>query len=102
MLLEIRQQKNNTVVIRAPDDTIYAYPLDVDNPDETLKQIGKCVLQILGDPEMPKATVSTAGGVSQGAAPGDLEGNVRRTLDSVVPNGSKVLDFLQSLSGDGK
>jgi hypothetical protein len=102
MLLEIRQQKNGTIVLRAPDDTVYAFDLDKDKepPEQTLQKIGRTLLEILDDPEMPEAVVSGPE-VSQGTGfdGKKVEDNVRRTLDSVVPGGSKILDFLQGISG---
>jgi hypothetical protein len=103
MLLEIRQQKNGTIVLRAPDDSVYTFDLDGDKlpPEATLQKIGRTLLQILDDPDMPQSVVSSAGQVTQGAGfdPGKLEANIRQTMDSAVPGSSRILDFLQGISG---
>jgi len=104
MLLEIRQQKNGTVVLRAPDDSVYTFELDGDKlpPEETLQKIGRTLLEILDDPDMPQAVVM-AGQVQQGGGfDGEkLEANIRSTMDSAVPGSSRILDFLQGISGGG-
>jgi hypothetical protein len=105
MLVEIRQQKNGTVVLRAPDDSVYTFDLDGDKlpPDVTLQRIGRTLLEILDDPDMPQSVVSGAGHVQQGGGfDGEkLEANIRHTMDSAVPGSSRILDFLQGISGGG-
>ena len=106
VLIEVRVQKNSTVLLRAPDDSFYPFEIDPKAPDEkVLAKIGKTVLEILADPEMPEAVITPAGGAHQaaggaGATGGDLEHHVRAAADSVVPGASRLLDFLQAISSD--
>ena len=105
MLLEIRQQKNGTVVLRAPDDTLYMFEIGAKTePAEALLQrLGRTILEILNDKDQPES-VTMAGVVHQGPRAFDgagLERNVRGVLESVVPGGSKLLDFLQGASYQG-
>lgn len=100
MLLEIRLQKNDTVVLKAPDGSVYAFPLigGKEAGADVLQRMGRTMLEILDDPDQPK-TVVTSTGVSQGGE-GNLEQNIRGALDSIVPGGGRIIDFLQGISGD--
>jgi hypothetical protein len=110
MLLEVRQQKNGTIVLRAPNGDVHTARLD--SPDkeagaELLQGIGRAILEFLDDPDMPEATV-----VNPEVVQGDgeersakkvgsgLEERVRAAADSIVPGGSRILDFLQGMSSD--
>jgi hypothetical protein len=116
ILLDVRLQKNGTLVLRAPDDSVYAFTLDPKKAnDGTLASIGKTVLEIVLDPDQPEAVIVPPRGVHQphpggdargygGAAGGgvDLETHVRAGLDSMFPGASRALDFLQALSGNAE
>lgn len=115
MLLEIKQQKNGTIVLRAPDGEIYAFDLeDVDKntADKLFAKLGKTVLQILSDPEQPEVKTEATGHVYQGESSGEgedpgsanTEGALRGLLDSLVPGMqlSRGLDLLQNMSSDSE
>jgi hypothetical protein len=115
MLLEIKQQKNGTIVLRAPDGEIYAFDLedvDKDTANKLFAKLGKTVLQILSDPDQPEVKTEPSGHVHQGdgfddegaGGPANTEGALRGLLDSLVPGMqlSRGLDLLQNMSSDSE
>lgn len=103
MLLEIKEQKNGTIILTAPDGTIYPFKLEPKKKDAILKEIGEVVLTVLSDPEQPEATVS-GGHVTQGGRPvqaqENVEGALRGFMDACLPGSSRLLDGLQNISSD--
>lgn len=107
VLIEVRLQKNGSVLIHAPDDSFYPFNIDPKQPDEkVLANIGRTVLEILADPDMPEPVITPAAGAHQASGGagafggGGVEANVRNLADSIVPGGSRILDFLQAISSD--
>jgi hypothetical protein len=114
MLLEIKQQKNGTIILRAPDGEIHAFStkdVDKETADKLFADIGRTVLEILADPDQPELKTETNGAhVRQSVADdgptiegdGSTEGALRGFLDALVPGVplSRGLDFLQSMSSD--
>ena len=120
MLLEIKQQKNGVIVLRAPDGELYPFDtdgVDKDNADKLFAKIGRTILEILADPDQPELKTEANGphvrqSVSDDGGPtivppegdGTTEGALRGFLDALVPGLplSRGLDFLQSMSGDSE
>ncbi len=104
MLLNIRKQKNGTIVLTSPDGTVYPFKLEADKENEFFQDIGKTVLEVLADPDQPTETVS-AGQVTQGGVPvnnsGHAEGHLRGLMESLLPGSSKILDGMQNASYGG-
>lgn len=118
MLLEITQQKNGTIILRAPDGEIHAFPtrdVDENNANKLLADIGRAALEILTDPGQPELKTESQGAhvrqstvadegptVVPPEGDGSTEGALRGFLDALVPGVplSRGLDFLQSMSGD--
>ena len=105
MLLDIRKQKNGTIVLTSPDGTVYPFKFDAEKESAFFEEIGRTMIDILADPDMPKETMES-GRVTQGRPVPDGEGGAvghfRGCLDSIVPGVqlSKGLDFLQDMSID--
>jgi hypothetical protein len=107
MLIDIRIQKNGTVVLRAPDDSVYTFDVktsDPENASEVCRAVGEQILQILGDPEQPAAKIIPAGhprAGSLGSGEG-VEGPLRNFLGAVLGDiGTGALDALQNASYGG-
>ncbi len=104
MIIEIRTQKNGTIVLTAPDGTVYPFKLEPEKEAAFFEDIGRTVLEVLADPEQPEATVQ-AGRVTQRGAQldnaGGAEGHLRGLLDSLLPGLSGIIDKAQDASYTG-
>jgi len=116
MLIQFRiQKKTGSILVIAPDQTIYSVEAESDEAAMAAK-LGGHVLKILSDPDQPEEIPIGVNGETmqpmtgrptgmndpRGDYPEDAgaaEVHFRRAIDSVVPGGSKVLSWLQELSG---
>lgn len=117
MLLDIRIQKNGTIVVRAPDDQIFTFKLDPENKAKVLQDLGDTIVTMLADTSMPPETLdaghmSKKGRVHVDTQPGPeavpvpteagpLEIFLRQAMDSVVPGSSILLTKAQDLPSSG-
>lgn len=116
--------KTGTILLTAPDGELYPVKA-VEDPAETAKLIGQQVLEIYKDPGQREAAADSADRAPSrnaqrvtrdapapssdgarvngaGAPMTNTEVHVRAALDSAVPGGSRLLDWLQDLSGTGE
>lgn len=104
MLIDVKHQKNGTLLVTAPDQTVYAFDLNLEDtkeaPPKVCERLGKTILQIITDPEQPELTVGAAHGapVGGGINGADLEARAR----AVHPAIGAVLDFFQDASDHDK
>ena len=111
MLIDVKIQKNGTVVIAAPDGSVFTFELDTSGKtgdetpqkagEKTLQKIGRTVLEILSDPEQPQVQVQQVATRAPAAQAENVETHLRRGLDSILPGASGIIDFLQDISVNG-
>ena len=97
MLIDVKQQKNGTLLITAPDQTAYAFNLDIGDKDQATKvceQMGKTILEILNDKDQPEMTSAPAGHHAASNGSSGIEDRAR----AVHPAVGAFLDFFQDLS----
>ena len=105
MFLDIRlQEKTGTVVLTAPDGTIYPFQPAADADDEKknqlLQSLGQTVMEIVMDPDMPEEQITALPGSRAPGGAGRPETAVRTFMESMLPGSSRLLDGLQGISSD--
>ena len=118
MLIKVHLQKNNTVIITAPDGSVYPHRLNLDATKEDkakmFEAVGMDIMMILADPDMPKeemvadasmghtpkaATNKATENLPPQASQG-VEGALRGFMEQVMPGSSMILNKLQDMSSD--
>ena len=121
MIIEIRTQKNGTILLTAPDGTVYPYkPVLKGTDDEKAaglaalcSEIGRDIMSVLTDPAQPAITTvptvahpaaAASNKAAEGAPPqGDqspMEQLIRGALENFMPGASGLLDKMQDASSD--
>ncbi len=119
MIIEIRTQKNGTILLTAPDGTVYPYKPVIEGTDDEksagvaalCSELGRDVMAILTDPEQPAMTTTptvrhtpaaasakAAGGAPPPAEQSPMEQLVRGALENFMPGSSALLDKAQDAS----
>ena len=121
MIIEIRTQKNGTILLTAPDGTVYPYkPLIAGTDDEKAaglaalcSELGRDMMAILVDDTQPAMTTvptvshspAAATNKAKDAAPPEgaqspMEQLIRGALENFMPGASGLLDKMQDASSD--
>ena len=120
MLIKVHLQKNNTVIITAPDGSVYPHRLNLDATKEDkakmFEAMGLDLMMILNDPDQPKAEIVVDPSMAhtpQAAtnkatednppeAKQGVEGALRGFMESLMPGSSVILNKLQDISSDSE
>lgn len=121
MIIEIRTQKNGTILLTAPDGTVYPYkPLLDGTAEETAasmaalcSELGRDMMEILTDTTQPAMTTTPTVAHTPAAAKAKAEENapppgeqspmeqlLRGALENFMPGASGLLDKMQDASSD--
>ncbi len=107
MLIDIKLQvKTGTIILTAPDGTIYPFNGDVKSDEDRAKMcqsLGKAIVGVLSDPEQPAQTQTAAYPGNTGSISGDLgvtEENLREGLNQIHPALGKVFEWMTTLPED--